>query len=80
MAVWVGGMLTEVVADQQKAAFRARPENKGRFIDEGLWSISRHPNYFGETMLWCVVMRTLANPHAWLCACDLALVPPPVYG
>jgi steroid 5-alpha reductase family enzyme len=41
-----------VIADRQKSAFNAKPENKGRFISTGLWSWSRHPNYFGEIVLW----------------------------
>lgn len=52
IAVWTIGILTEIVADQQKSAFRADPANKGRFIDTGLWAWSRHPNYFGEIVLW----------------------------
>ncbi len=51
-AMWVVGFLIEVVADAQKNAFRARPENKGRFITTGLWAWSQHPNYFGEILLW----------------------------
>jgi len=51
-AIWGVGFAIEVVADRQKSAFRARPESEGRWIDEGLWSTSRHPNYFGEIMLW----------------------------
>jgi steroid 5-alpha reductase family enzyme len=50
--VYATGLLVEAVADHQKSAFKERPENKGRFIDEGLWSYSRHPNYFGEMMIW----------------------------
>lgn len=50
--VWVGGFTIEVVADQQKSAFRRNPANEGRFITSGLWAWSRHPNYFGEIMLW----------------------------
>jgi len=50
--VWVAGFAIEVVSDQQKRTFRADPANKGRFIDVGLWAWSRHPNYFGEIMLW----------------------------
>ena len=50
--VWVFGFSIEVVADTQKRRFSADPENKGKFIQTGLWSRSRHPNYFGEIMLW----------------------------
>jgi steroid 5-alpha reductase family enzyme len=52
LLVWLAGFATEVIADRQKSAFNARPENKGRFISTGLWSWSRHPNYFGEIVLW----------------------------
>ena len=50
--VWGVGFAVEVIADRQKAAFRADPANAGRFIDTGLWSRSRHPNYLGEITLW----------------------------
>ncbi|MBN2472489.1 MAG: DUF1295 domain-containing protein [Anaerolineae bacterium] len=50
--VWLLGFGIEVVADQQKSQFRAVPENKGKFIQSGLWAWSRHPNYFGEIVLW----------------------------
>ena len=50
--IWVLGFAIEVVADNQKSRFSANPENKGKFIQTGLWSRSRHPNYFGEIMLW----------------------------
>jgi len=52
IVVWVAGFGLEVVADAQKSRFRADPANKGRFIHMGLWSWSRHPNYFGEILLW----------------------------
>ena len=51
-AIWFVGFGIEVVADQQKRRFRADPTNDGRFIDVGLWAWSRHPNYFGEIVLW----------------------------
>lgn len=50
--VWVFGFTIEVIADLQKSRFSANQENKGKFIQTGLWSRSRHPNYFGEIMLW----------------------------
>ena len=50
--VWLFGFAIEATADAQKNRFRADPENKGKFIDTGLWSWSRHPNYFGEIVLW----------------------------
>lgn len=52
IVVWVVGLTIEIVADAQKTAFRADPANADRFIDSGLWARSRHPNYFGEIVLW----------------------------
>jgi steroid 5-alpha reductase family enzyme len=52
LLVWVFGFAIEVIADTQKSRFSANPDNKGKFIQTGLWSRSRHPNYFGEIMLW----------------------------
>jgi steroid 5-alpha reductase family enzyme len=52
VVLWLVGFLIEVIADQQKSAFRAEPANSTRFISTGLWAWSRHPNYFGEILLW----------------------------
>lgn len=52
IAIWTTGMLIEIVADQQKSKFKSDPNNKGKFINVGLWAWSRHPNYFGEIVLW----------------------------
>ena len=50
--LWAAGFAVEVIADRQKGRFRADPTHRGRFISTGLWSRSRHPNYFGEILLW----------------------------
>ena len=50
--LWLLGFGFEVIADRQKKHFSEQSENKGRFITQGLWSVSRHPNYFGEIILW----------------------------
>jgi steroid 5-alpha reductase family enzyme len=51
-SLWLVGFVIEVVADAQKRQFRRNPEAGGRFITTGLWAWSRHPNYFGEIILW----------------------------
>jgi len=53
--VWFVGFVFEVVADHQKLMFKLNPETSNTFISDGLWGISRHPNYFGEILLWCGV-------------------------
>jgi steroid 5-alpha reductase family enzyme len=50
--LWLLGFGFEVIADRQKKHFSEQPKNEGRFITQGLWSVSRHPNYFGEIILW----------------------------
>lgn len=52
IGLWLIGFAVEVVADNQKSKFKADPSNQGKFISTGLWSRSRHPNYFGEIVLW----------------------------
>ena len=50
--LWIVGFAIEVAADSQKRKFRADPSNATAFITSGLWAWSRHPNYFGEIVLW----------------------------
>lgn len=66
IGMWVVGFVIEVIADRQKTAFKKDKSNKGKFISSGLWSWSRHPNYFGEILLW-TGMAVLALPvlHGW---------------
>ena len=52
LLLFVFGFSIEIIADKQKSKFRAIPENKDEFITSGLWARSRHPNYFGEIVLW----------------------------
>lgn len=67
--VWLVGFGFEAVADWQKSRFKARPENKGKFIDSGLWRYSRHPNYFGEITLWvgvAIIAAPVLSGWQWL--------------
>lgn len=68
--VWWTGLLVEAVGDAQLAAFKAEPANRGRVMDRGLWSWTRHPNYFGESLLWWGVgIVALTSPAmAWTLA------------
>jgi len=64
--VWAFGFAFEVIADNQKSRFRADPANKGKFIQTGLWAKSRHPNYFGEIVLWIgVAIIALPALQGW---------------
>jgi len=50
--IWALGYFFELLSDVQKSQFKANPENEGKFIQNGLWAWSRHPNYFGEIIIW----------------------------
>jgi len=68
-AVWLLGFSIEVIADRQKSQFRADPQNSGKFINTGLWSWSRHPNYFGEIVLWigvAIIAIPVLSGWQWL--------------
>ncbi|MCA9546130.1 MAG: DUF1295 domain-containing protein, partial [Myxococcales bacterium] len=51
-ATWAGGLYFEATADAQLRAFKAEPTNRGRIMDQGLWAWCRHPNYFGDALVW----------------------------
>ena len=53
--LFIIGFGIEIIADNQKTAFRSIEANKDSFITSGLWSKSRHPNYFGEVLLWFAI-------------------------
>ena len=64
--LWLAGFILEVIADRQKTAFRADPENRGKFISSGLWAWSQHPNYFGEILLWSgIAIIALPELQGW---------------
>lgn len=50
--IWLIGFYFEAVGDAQLAAFRTNSANKGHVIQSGLWQYTRHPNYFGEALMW----------------------------
>ncbi|HEY4976556.1 MAG TPA: DUF1295 domain-containing protein, partial [Gaiellaceae bacterium] len=52
VALWLIGLVIETVSDAQKSAFKGMEKNRGRFVASGLWKYSRHPNYFGEMLVW----------------------------
>lgn len=64
--VWVGGLAIETVADAQKFRFKTQPGGQARWVDVGLWGLSRHPNYFGELLCWWgVFFFVWPNLGAW---------------
>lgn len=67
LGLWVFGFLIEVISDEQKRTFRRRNPGGTRFIQSGLWSISRHPNYVGEILLWTgFTVMALPVVSGWL--------------
>jgi len=52
VSVWTVGMIFEGIGDWQLSQFKANPENHGKVMDRGLWHYTRHPNYFGECLIW----------------------------
>lgn len=52
-AVWVIGFTFEAVGDLQLTRFKTKPDSKGEVMDRGLWRYTRHPNYFGDFLVWC---------------------------
>ena len=52
LSIWILGFGIETIADNQKTVFNKESNNQGKWIDRGLWSYTRHPNYLGEILLW----------------------------
>lgn len=66
-AVWALGLFFEAVGDRQLARFKADPTNRGKVLDTGLWRYTRHPNYFGDFLVWWgLFLIALATPQGWM--------------
>jgi steroid 5-alpha reductase family enzyme len=66
LILWMIGFVFESVSDWQLARFKADPTNKGKVMDRGLWAYSRHPNYFGEFLIWWgIFLIALSTPKSW---------------
>ncbi len=63
--LWGVGFFFEVVGDWQLMRFKGDPANKGKVLDSGLWRYTRHPNYFGEALMWWGYGLLAANSGAW---------------
>ena len=65
--VWLIGFTFEALADRQLARFKANAANRGKVMNQGLWAYSRHPNYFGESLIWWgIFLIALSNlGNAW---------------
>ncbi len=64
-AVFVTGLFFETVGDWQLVRFKARSENRGRVMDQGLWRYTRHPNYFGDFLVWWGLYGLALAAGAW---------------
>ena len=64
--IWLVGFVFESVGDWQLARFKADSANRGKVMDRGLWAYSRHPNYFGESLIWWgLFLIALSTPNSW---------------
>ena len=63
--VWTFGIVFESVGDYQLARFKADPANRGQVLDRGLWRYTRHPNYFGDFLVWWGLYLVAVEPASW---------------
>jgi len=67
LAVWLTGFFFEAVGDWQLDRFLADRSNRGKILDTGLWRYTRHPNYFGEVVMWWgIFVISLSQPWSWI--------------
>lgn len=74
LVVWAAGMFFEAVGDYQLARFKADPANRGRVMDRGLWRYTRHPNYFGDCLVWWGLYLIAWTPGTWWTAVGPAVM------
>ncbi len=66
LAIWIFGFSIEMIADEQLRRFKSESTNKGKIMTSGLWSWSRHPNYFGEVVQWWGIwLMVIDLPYGW---------------
>jgi steroid 5-alpha reductase family enzyme len=65
VALWLIGMVFEVVGDHQLMRFRSRERSENDVLDTGLWRYTRHPNYFGEAVIWWGFYLLAVSAGAW---------------
>ena len=66
VSLWTVGFIFETVGDWQLAAFKSNAANKGKVMDRGLWRYTRHPNYFGECLMWWgIFLIAFSAPNSW---------------
>ncbi|WP_043447361.1 DUF1295 domain-containing protein [Arthrobacter sp. L77] len=61
LPVWAAGLFFEAVGDQQLASFRNDPSRRGTVLDTGLWRSTRHPDYFGDALVWTGLFLVAAD-------------------
>jgi len=67
VALWLGSISAESLADRQLVTFKRNPANRGRVCDVGLWRYSRHPNYFFEALIWVsYALYAMGSPDGWV--------------
>jgi len=72
--IWAGGFYFQYTGDKQLKAFQSRSENAGKIMTSGLWAKTRHPNYFGEVVMWWGIWLIAASSIGWWAV--LALISP----
>ncbi|MFO0943873.1 MAG: DUF1295 domain-containing protein [Pirellulales bacterium] len=64
-SIWAVGLFFESIGDWQMYSFKKNPDNKGKVMNRGLWRFTRHPNYFGDFMVWWGLYIFSAQPESW---------------